>query len=82
MTLFTLKPVMAALKVLADALMRTGIAHDVVRAGRILADVEETEVILAGHWEGVLQETRRELEDQRRAAAAATAVVAPVAAAE
>jgi len=34
-------------------------------AEQIRADVEETEAILAGYWEGVLAETRRELQEQR-----------------
>ena len=33
----------------------------------ILADVAETEAILAAYWEGVLEETRRELREQQRA---------------
>jgi len=34
-----------------------------------LKDVEETEAILAGYWEGVLEETRRERGEKRRATA-------------
>ncbi len=45
-------------------------AENILRAARIQADVEETEAILAAYWEGVLEETRRELDKQRRAAMA------------
>jgi hypothetical protein len=41
---------------------------DVLLAEQIRADVEETEAILNGYWEGILEETRRELAEQRRAA--------------
>jgi hypothetical protein len=53
-----LKPSMAALKVLAAALVERRIGNDIVEAGRIMQDVEETEAILAEYWEGVLGETR------------------------
>jgi len=59
---------MAALKVLAAAYAQTGSAAQVALGSRILMDVEETEAILAGYWEGVLDETRWELAEQRRAA--------------
>lgn len=45
-------------------------------AERIRADVEETEAILAGYFEGALEETRRELEEHRRTAARTEAAVA------
>lgn len=51
---------------------------DVDMAGRISADVEETEAIFDGYWEGALKETRWELAEQRRAAAA-TALAAQLA---
>lgn len=78
----------AALKVLADALEQTAPAHnrsrwftffrappsqDLIRAGRIRTDVEETEAIVAAYREGVLDETRRELRDQQQAVATAAA---------
>lgn len=56
-----LEPIMAALKVLAAAYAQTGSAEHVVSARQILMDVEETETIVAGYWEGVLDETRQEL---------------------
>jgi hypothetical protein len=62
-----LRPVMAALKVLIDALIQTGYAEHISDAELTRADVEETEAILAGYWEGVLEETRRELREQQRA---------------
>ena len=61
--LYVPQPVMAAIKVLAAAMLQTGRA-----ANKMLADVEETEAILAGYREGVLQEARWELGEQRRAA--------------
>jgi hypothetical protein len=64
MELDRLNPHMAALNVLADALVQTG---DASYAGRIRADVEETEAILAAYWEGVREEIRRELREQQRA---------------
>ena len=72
-------PVLAALTGLADALARRGNEGDVSQAALIRADVEETEAIMAGYWEGVLEETRWELAEQQRAAAAVAAAVAPVA---
>jgi hypothetical protein len=71
-----LKPVMVALKVLATAMLQTGKDGFISEAGKIQADVEETEAILAGNWEGLLEETRRELVEQQQAAAAEAAVVA------
>ena len=68
-----LKPVMAALKVLATAMLQTGKAEFVSKAGKIQADVEETGAILAGYLEGVLGETRREPVEQRQAAVAEAA---------
>ena len=59
------------MKVLAAAMVQTGIATNILDAEKIRADVEETETILVGYREGVLEETRRQLEGQRRAAAAA-----------
>jgi len=53
MQLYLFKPVMAALKVLVDALVQIGDADAMSGAVRIRADVEETEAILAGIWEGV-----------------------------
>jgi hypothetical protein len=63
-----LETLLAALKVLADALEQTGNPQYVFNGGQIRADVEETEAVLAGYWEGVLEETRWELAEQRRAA--------------
>jgi hypothetical protein len=73
-----LEPVMDALKVLADALVQTGNPECVANGELTRADVEETEAILVGYWEGVLEETRWALTEQRReaAAAAVTSVVA------
>ena len=70
------EPLVAAIKVLADAYVRTGIQHNLFEAGRIRAEMEETEAILAGYWEGVLVETPWEPQEQRRAAAAAGAAAA------
>jgi len=67
-----LQPIMAALKVQADAMVQVGIPKYVAQGELIRADVEETEAILAGYWEGVLEETRWELAEQRRVAAVAT----------
>ena len=69
MELHGLKPLMAALKVLARAQLQTKIALLVDQAMRIKADVEETEAILAGYWNGVLEETRWELGERRQVAA-------------
>ena len=66
-TLNWLRSAMAALKVFIDALVQTGQSCHIHNAMRIHADVEETEAILAGYWEGVLEETRRELREQQRA---------------
>jgi hypothetical protein len=66
-TLNWLRSAMAALKVFIDALVQTGQSCHIHDAKRIHADVEETEAILAGYWEGVLEETRRELRKQQRA---------------
>lgn len=44
-----LKPLMAAMKVLAGARLQTGRADNAFQAGMMLADVEETEAILAGY---------------------------------
>ena len=66
-TLNWLRSAMAALKVFIDALVQTGQSCHIHDAKRIHADVEETEAILAGYWEGVLEETRRELREQQRA---------------
>lgn len=66
-----LQPVMATLQVLADAIVEAGDADVVLYAMRIRADVEETKAIMAEYYKGVLEETRRELGEQRRAAAAA-----------
>ena len=68
--LFVLQPLMAAMKVLAGAMLQTGRADN-----KMLADVEDTEAILAGYREDVLEETRWELGEQRRAAAVAAVVV-------
>ena len=67
-----LTPTMAALKVLVEALRQTRDIKNMGKAARLQADVEETEAILAGYYEGVLEETRWELGEQRRAAAAAS----------
>ena len=66
MELDRLNPTMAALNVLADALVQTG---DALYAGRIRADVAETEAIMASNWEGVREEIRRELREQQQVAA-------------
>lgn len=81
---YLLQAVLAALKVMVDALVQTGKAGYISEAELINADVEEMEAILAGYWEGVLEETRRELQQQRRAVAAAAVApeVAPAAAAQ
>ena len=71
MTFPFLKPVVAPLKVLADALVQTGTAANVLEAGRIRAEVQETEAIVVAYWEGILEETRWELAEQRRTAVAA-----------
>ena len=60
-----LKPQMAALKVLLDALMQTGDSSNILNATLFRADVEETEAVISGHWEGVLEEARRELREQQ-----------------
>lgn len=70
--MYMLKPVMAALKVLAAALLQTGTPMKMLYGALMGADVEETEAILSGYWDGVLDETRREL----GAAAVAAAVAA------
>ena len=62
-----LRSTMAALKVLVDALMQTGDSSNILNAALLQADVEETEAILAGYREGVLEETRGELREQQRA---------------
>lgn len=51
-------PLMTALEVLADALAQTDNQEYVVYGERIREGVEETEAILSGYWEGVLEETR------------------------
>jgi len=68
-----LSPVMAAVKVLSNALVRTGRVADFILGGRIRADAEKTESIISAYWEGALEETRWELGERRRAAAAAGA---------
>ena len=45
--LYRLTPVIAALKVLADALVQTGVVANIINAEGMRADVEETEAILA-----------------------------------
>ena len=52
--------------------MQSNIPQNVFNGRQIQADVEETEAILAGYWEGVLEETRWELAEQRRAAGRGT----------
>lgn len=69
-----LLPAMAALKVLAKALVQHGDGKDLLMAVRIQSDVNETEAILTAYEEGVLDETRRELAEKRRAAARAPVV--------
>jgi hypothetical protein len=59
-----LRTVMAALKVMVAALKQSGSMHE---ATQIQEDVEETDAILSGYWEGVLEETRWELREQQRA---------------
>jgi len=66
----TLQPVLAALKVLAAALAQTGISDHIHLARQIVADVEETEAIVSGYWEGVLKMTRLELGELRKTTAA------------
>jgi hypothetical protein len=80
--LYMLRDVMAAVQVLAEALVLTGVPHNNYHAGRMRGDVEETEAILSAYWEGVLEETRRELGEQRAAAAAAMVAEAVAAVAE
>ena len=63
------EPIMAALKVLTDAMVQTGDADYAFQAEEIRAEVEETEAIISAYWEGVLEEGRRELREQRREAA-------------
>jgi len=75
----TLQPVLAALKVLAAALAQTGISDNIDLAHRIVADVEETEAIVSGYWEGVLEMTRLELGELRKATAATAGSAAAVA---
>lgn len=74
--MYMLKPLMAAIKVLVNALTQSGLADGLEAAERYRADVEETEAILAAYSEGVLEETRRELAERRRAAMAAGVAVA------
>lgn len=74
---YMLRPLMAALTVLADAATRSGHAEGLKVAQRYRADVEEMEAILAAYWDGILEETRRELAE-RRGAAAAVGVAAGV----
>ena len=62
-----LETLMAALKVLAAALVDMGNPNNMLKGEQIQADVEETEAVLAGYWEGVLEETRWELAGQWRA---------------
>ena len=69
-----LRPVMAALQVLAEAFIQMEGADVPLYAMRIRADVEETEAIMAEYYKGVLEETRWELAEQRRAAAGAVVV--------
>jgi len=66
---------MATLKVWAEASMLAAPADDdvIVHVNMVLADVAETEAILAAYWEGVLEETRREVGEQRAEAAAVMA---------
>jgi hypothetical protein len=71
-----LKLAMDALKVLAEAWVQVGGAMEAFYTRAIRADVEETEAILAAYWEGVLEETRWELGEQRRRVAAVAAVAA------
>jgi len=61
-----LQPILAALKVFVNALMQTGSTTAFSYAQLVQADVEETEAILAGYWEGTLEETRRELRERQR----------------
>jgi hypothetical protein len=53
MDLQLLRPIMAALKVLVDAMRRSGFPKFMAHSGLILADVEKTEAILSGYWEGI-----------------------------
>ena len=73
MQLDVLNPVVDALKVLVEALVQIGDADTMAEATRIRADLKETDAILAGYWEGVLEETRRELREQHRAGGPAAA---------
>jgi len=79
MTYHCLKPLLATLKVMANAMVDTRVGENVLLALAIQAEFRETEAIISSYWEGVLEETRRELGEQRRGAAAAAgaAVVAP-----
>lgn len=69
MALNGLTPMMAALKVLLKAMVQTGLPGLLPYIMRIKADVEETEAIVAGYWEGISEGTRWELEERRRVAA-------------
>lgn len=74
--LHLLLPTMTTLKVLTGMCEEMGMPESESGARRARADVDETEAILEGFWEGVLEETRRELGERR----AAAAVAAPAAA--
>lgn len=72
---------MATLKVWAEAclLAAPGDEDTIVRVDMALADVAQTEAIWAAYWEGVLEETRRQVGEQRAEAAAAAASAAVMA---
>lgn len=71
--IYRIKPHIAALRVLVDGLVQAGLPDMLSFAGIIRADVEETEAIIAGYQMGVLEETRWELAEKRRAVAASGA---------
>jgi len=73
--LINLSAAMATLKVWAEACLLAAPADDdvIAHVNIALADVAEMEVILAAYWEGLLEETRREVREQWAEAAAAAA---------
>jgi hypothetical protein len=69
MQMFALLPTMAAIKVWAEACFAVSDNVGVAHVKKVLADVAETEAIIAAYGEGVLAETRREAREARAAAA-------------
>lgn len=60
MHLDSLELTMDGLKILADAAVQTSSAANIELAGKVKADAEETEAILAAYWEGAWEELRRQ----------------------